>query len=429
MNRRLLLPAACAALVFCATAFAQDDGKYVTREEYEKVVKRLDTVTSELEKVKNNQSFPPASIKDTDAALEEVRGTVRDIQDQLHELQPGTHQFLVTGYGVASFTDQRGDVSSFHAQINPLILWKISDRLIFETEFEIGLNSKADGGGTDFGLEVANLSYLVNDNLILGAGLFKTPLGIFNDRLESAWINKLPDRPLPFSDDKGIAQEGSVGFFAKGAFQTDIGGLNYAAYVSNGPSLNTDGDNVGTLDFDNLVDENDNKAVGGRIGWIPLQYLEIGYSLQFAKVNPPGFESVHAFTQAVDLSYVRTYSQIRGQIDFRVEWVMQNVDKATFVVDGAPSRFNNDRNSGYVQLAYRPTQMEGKILKNFEGIFRYDRLNISKSAPDGGYEQRYTFGIDYWLNPSTVIKFAYEIDDKQRGQNADAFFIQGAIGF
>src|ERR1700759_1136390 len=112
-----------------------------------------------------------------------------------------------------------------------------------------------------------------------------------------------------------------------------------------------------------------------------------------------------------------------------MEWVIQNIDKATFVVDGAPSLFNNDRNSGYVQLAYRPTQMEGKFLKNIEGIFRYDRLNISKSAPDGGYEQRYTFGIDYWLNPSTVIKFAYEIDDKQRGQNADAFFVQGAIGF
>ena len=436
MKQRLLSGAAiAAALCLSGRSGAQpapaptDSSKYVTREEYEKVVKRLDGVTSELEKVKAQQALPPASAKDTDEALEEVRNTVHDIQDQLKGMEAGTHQFLVTGYGFAQFEDHHGSNSTFSAGVNPLILWKIGDRLIFETEFEVEFKSKSDGGGTDFNMEIANLSYLVNDHLIVGGGLFKTPLGIFNERLESKWINKLPDRPLPYDDEKGIAQEASVGFFARGAFRTGVGDFNYAAYISNGPSLNTEGDNAGTLDFDNQIDENDNKAVGGRIGWIPLQYLEIGYSIQWAKVNPSGFEDVHALTQALDLSYVRTYSQIKGQIDFRAEWVLSNVDKATYTIDSVPTRFNNDRNAGYVQIAYRPTQMEGRFLKNLEGIFRYDRLNVSKSAPDGGYEQRYTFGIDYWINPSTVVKIAYEVDDKQRGKNEDAFFMQGAIGF
>jgi hypothetical protein len=435
MNKRLLPGAVVAALCFGGQVGAQpapaqpDTSKFVTREEYEKVVKRLDGVTSELEKVKAQQALPPASARDTDEALEEVRNTVHDIQDQLKGFEPGTHQFLVTGYGFAQFEDHRGSNSTFSAGVNPLILWKLGDKLIFETEFEVEFKSKGDGGGTDFNMEIANLSYLVNDNLIIGGGLFKTPLGIFNERLESKWINKLPDRPLPYDDDKGIGQEASVGAFARGALRTGVGDFNYAAYISNGPSLNTEGDNAGALDFDNQIDENDNKAVGGRIGWIPLQYLEIGYSIQWAKVNPSGFEDVHALTQALDLSYVRTYSQIKGQIDFRAEWVLSNVDKATYTIDDAPTRFNNDRNAGYVQVAYRPTQMGGKFLKNLEGIFRYDRLNVSKSAPDGGYEQRYTFGIDYWINPSTVVKIAYEVDDKQRGKNEDAFFMQGAIGF
>src|SRR5258706_5100751 len=98
-----------ATVLFCAVAAAATaqesppgDPKYVTREEYEKVVHRLDTVTSELEQVKDRQAAAVnvnASAKDTDAALEEVRQTVHDIQDQLHSVQPGTHQFLVTGYG------------------------------------------------------------------------------------------------------------------------------------------------------------------------------------------------------------------------------------------------------------------------------------------------------------------------------------------
>src|SRR5205823_1874063 len=117
-----------------------NDSSYVTRDEYEKVLKRLDTLTSELEKVKNQQqTLPTASAKDTDAALEEVRGTVRDIQDQLKSVTPGTHQFLVTGFGFFGFEDHRGSSSSFTAGVNPLILWKIGDRLIFETEFEVEL--------------------------------------------------------------------------------------------------------------------------------------------------------------------------------------------------------------------------------------------------------------------------------------------------
>ena len=436
MKIQLLSITAILSLIFCGIVHAQpapappsDTSNFVTREEYEKVVKRLDGVTSELEKVKAQQAYPNATAKDTDAALEDVRSTVRDIQDQLNGMQGGTHQFLVTGFGFAQFEDHRGSPSTFSAGVNPFILWKLNDRLIFETEFEVELNSKEDGGGSNFNMEIANLSYIVNDNLTIGGGLFKTPLGIFNERLESKWINKLPDRPLPYDDEVGIAQEASVGAFAKGAFQTRFGGFNYALYVSNGPSLNTDGDNPGTLDFDNNIDENDNKAVGGRVGWIPLQYLELGYSVQFAKVNPPGFEDVHALTQAIDLSYVRTLAPINGQLDVRAEWVLSNVDKATYTVNNLPARFNNDRNAGYVQVAYRPTLVADKILKNLEYIFRYDRLNISRGAPGGGYEQRYTFGIDYWLNPSTVVKVAYEVDDRERGQNADAFFVQGAIGF
>src|SRR5260221_2195073 len=282
MNARVLTTAVIASISFCGFAGAQaaapaapDNSNFVTREEYEKVLKRLDGVTSELEQVKARQTYPVVSAKDTDAAIEEVRNTVHDIQDQLKSGQPGSHQFLVTGNAFAMFEDHRGSPSTFSAGVNPLILWKLGDRLIFETEFEVQLNSKADGGGTDFNMEIANLSYFVNDNLIIGAGLFKTPLGIFNDRLESKWVNKLPDRPLPYDDERGIAQEASVGIFAKGAFRTGVGDFNYAAYVSNGPSLNTDGDNPGSLDFENNIDENDSKAIGGRIGWVPLQYLEL----------------------------------------------------------------------------------------------------------------------------------------------------------
>src|SRR5258706_14538839 len=154
----------CAAVATAATAQEPPppgDPKYVPRQEYEKVVHRLDTVTSELEQVKNRQAAAGsvnASAKDTDAALEEVRQTVHDIQDQLHSVQPGTHQFLVTGYGFAMFEDHRGGPSTFSAGVNPLFLLKITDRLIFECEFEVQFKFNADGERNHLNIEIGNIS-------------------------------------------------------------------------------------------------------------------------------------------------------------------------------------------------------------------------------------------------------------------------------
>src|SRR5439155_18363163 len=136
--------------------------------------------------------------------------------------------------------------------------------------------------------------------------------------------------PLPYSDEVGIAQESTVGAFLEGGMALGSPKINYEVWVGNGPSVITDDPaTAGQLNFDNFVDRNDNKAVGGRIGWLPIPYLELGYSMAYAKVDPAHFgQSVHNLTQAVDLSYLRTYDQIKGQIDFRAEWVFSNTDKA-----------------------------------------------------------------------------------------------------
>ena len=50
---------------------------------------------------------------------------------------------------------------------------------------------------------------------------------------------------------------------------------------------------------------------------------------------------------------------------------------------------------------------------------------------DKGYdESRYTIGLNYWLGPSTVLKTAYQFDDRSHGsQNQNAILIQAAMGF
>src|SRR4029077_15895818 len=146
--------------------------------------------------------------------------------------------------------------SNFSATFNPIFLWEISPKLLFEGRLELELS----GGGTNLELEYAQLSYLLNDYITLGAGEFLAPSNVFVERFQALWINKLPDRPLAVYD--GILPEKIIGAEIRGGFPVGPLRANYAFYVSNGPALITDDPSAaGQLDWDNFADNNDDKAV------------------------------------------------------------------------------------------------------------------------------------------------------------------------
>ena len=144
-----------------------------------------------------------------------------------------------------------------------------------------------EGNETEVGLEYAQISYLLNDYVTLGAGKFLSPFGVFRERLHPAWINKLPDAPLPFGHG-GLGPTSELGFEVRGGIPVGPTKMNYTVYVSNGPRLITDEDHeAGLLSSSNFEDVDDNKAIGGRIGFLPIPELELGYSMQYAEVASP----------------------------------------------------------------------------------------------------------------------------------------------
>ncbi len=362
----------------------------------------------------------------------------RDLTALNEAIRPSDGHFLVTGDLGVNFTAQKGSNSTFSAGFSPLFLWQVNDRILVEAglDFSIDNDPNGENASTSTELSLANLSYIVNDHLIVGGGLFVVPFGLFHSRLDPRWINKLPDEPLPYGD-AGIAPNGAVGFFASGGWALGTSKINYAFYVSNGPTLITDNpDAAGSLSFDNFNDPNNNKAVGGRVGYLPIPELEFGYSFQVAQVDPNGFEKTDALVQAIDVSYKREFAEIDGTIDVRSEFIWSHVDRATYqTFDGdgnttfGPSSFTNNRNGGYVQAAYRPTMIHDSFIGNLEGIVRYDWLATPSQSPGGGRDSRVTLGIDYWIAPQTVFKVAYEIDHNKTGPSANAFMLEFSTGF
>jgi hypothetical protein len=426
---------------------------YVSRAEYDKLKAEHDAMKKELDSLKTavrqmaNGTVPAASAEaappaeaptenkqivgttSTTAATDELRQEVETLKTQVKETFPGSTKFLLAGYGTAGFTARSGEDPFFDAAFNALFLFKLTDRLFFEGEMELEFEDQE----TTINLEVAQASYLLNDYMTIGLGRFLNPMNFFVERQHMNWVNKLPDKPLAVYD--GLFPESELGAQLRGVIPIGPTKLEYAAFVANAPGLITAPDDfseLGMLDFDNDANFGGHVAVGGHVGFIPIPQLEVGYGIQRSKVGPRD-RAVENVLQSADLNYVRDSTLLKGLINFRAQWGWSHVGHFVYDADGSqgfgPLSFNNNRNGGYVQLAYRPSHIDNDIIKNLEAVFRYDRLN-QLHTPVGFDEERWTLGLNYWVTPSAVIKAAYEFDDKNGGaRDQDAFMMQAAVGF
>jgi hypothetical protein len=422
--------------VICAQD-APPDG-YVTRREYEELKAQMLAMKKELDAIKKErEAAAPKEDRVENRAVADVPKQVTPEappQVPLPAVQPegllGTTKFLLAGWADGMFEARNGQVSTFSASFNPIFLWELTSKLLFDSRLEI----EPSGGGTNVNLVNAQISYLLNDYIALGAGEFFSPSNVFVERFEPQWINKLPDRPLAVYH--GILPNISIGAQARGGFPIGRTRVDYAFYVSNGPVLNTfDPRRAGTLDFNSYTDNNDNKAVGGRVGFLPVPGVEVGYGFETSKPGFQGtsFSRVQALVQTVDLEVTRDSDLLKGRVNLFAQYAWSRVDHAVYDPDGSlgfgPLAFTSKQDGGYAEIAYRPTKLDNDFLRNLEMIFRWDHLSRDPSGLGDPEETRWTLGLNYWLSPSTVLKAAYEWDQPNAEPNRSALLIQMAMGF
>lgn len=475
MKRSLYAFLVAGALLSASGAtFAQaaPAGAPVTREEFDKMMKEMTDLRLEVAQLKAERAAaaPAASTQpaapgtaaevqqlraevaslrkdrerdaaDSAAYQDEIDKTIKDVMRQAKANSQGDTKLLITGDAHVDYTAQKGNPNSFGAGASPRLLWKLNDRLAFDVGLDIGLGRDDTGANaSSFDLSIASATYIINDYLVVGGGLFVAPFAAYHRDFDPPWITKLPDDPLVFSDN-GLAPGSVLGAFVSGAYPIGSTKLNYALYISNGPELVTSDPSAsagtvgaaGSLNFDNYSDLNNNKAIGGRVGFLPIPELEVGYSFLCGQASAQGVHpNTNAFLQAVDFNYTRQSDMLQGNLSLRGEWVFSHVGDATYDPQGNNTFVtlnNNNRNGGYVMLTYRPSLSSYKFLRNFEGIVRYDRLDGPSIATGGGHEQRYTIGLDYWLDARSVVKVAYEFDQIANGPGAPAFMMQFGVGF
>jgi hypothetical protein len=133
----------------------------------------------------------------------------------------------------------------------------------------------------------------------------------------------------------------------------------------------------------------------------------------------------------IDLNYHK------GSWDGRFEYAEMFQDTSGFLPE------NIHRRGLYAQVAYRPCAAPGKFIQDLEFVFRFsyarfggiplrrlDRTAFETPIDIPVDRDQYTFGINYYLAPSAVIKFAYEINHETgRDLKDNVFLVQLAWGF
>jgi hypothetical protein len=342
----------------------------------------------------------------------------------------GQNKFAIFGNAEMTFSADKNNAQFGEVNFKPIFLWKISDKLFVEAEpeFETG------GGSLDIGLEYANMCFVVNEYLSLHAGRFLPKFGAYRGRMGEGFINRFATDPVGFGDG-GIGAMNEVGIGAQGGFGAGDAKINYDLYISNGPILITgrdDPENAGQFDYEGYVGNNKGKAVGGRIGFLPLtnSSLEIGFSFQ-SKSKTGDLDSVNENVslnmQAIDFNYYGHITPMQSDVRVIAEWKHQKVGNATYYKeDGSSYIFSNSPSTYYITGAIRPSHVHNVFLHNLELAARYSQFKRPVEAPWGGDDtHQFAISLDYWLKWNSLIKLTYQ----NQKDEPKAFYGQVVFGF
>jgi hypothetical protein len=352
-------------------------------------------------------------------------GGYMDLQYRLFNSSNGTGPGQPgTGASSSSFDQQR---------FVPFFYSDITDRLKVAAELEIehGIRSKSaqgSSGGTEVSLEFATIDYLINEKLNFRGGVILLPVGKFN-LLHDSPLNDLSDRPLVATAIiPSTLSETGAGFYGT-FYPTRLSKLDYELYVTQGfQGYDTTGAPVITAEkglrdarqrvastADDGLDNNNGKAVVGRVAFSPILGVEIGGSGYFGSYDPASKRPLSIW--AADWTFQRGPFELVGE----AAWVYvkdnhRNLD-GTFALDANGRLLPRRMDGYYVQGNYH---FLPEVLKRwapsyfteastFTAVVRWDNVNTNSEFSDTA-RQRLTFGLNFRPVEDTVFKADYQFN-------------------
>ena len=363
-------------------------------------------------------------------------------------------RLALAGYGDVTYIaqsnmkDEDGNAiqNNVVARFIPIFLFQLSEKIHIEAEIEFSTNSE---GETETELEYANMHYFFNDNTIITAGKFLLPFGQFGANLHPSWINKAASNPGLYG---GHGGNGSLGGITSIMGDTginiantwtlgDAGRIFTDFYTVSGPRQEA-GDHGGGVDMEvKKGDNNDSMAFGGRVAYAFLPEWEIGLSYYSGDYSDDGDLNYSAYN--IDFNWIGSYASVRGEIFGSSAETEGETEAEVEGEHGEEWVKDFDKNGWYIQGTWQARQLGKAWLNPIELVVRYSDIESDFDGSIGhDFEEdagkmgsRIYYGINYWLEPSAVLKLGAEstsIDNEGAGHGGiidDRVFLQLAFGF
>lgn len=334
---------------------------------------------------------------------------INSLETQTSYTKPGEDHFMLVGLTTFGFvsnkttttlsgsrevtkTNSLGDADNY--EFSPMFLWRHGNKFLLE--FEPSFNND------QLSVNWADVSYFATPGLIIRGGYLVLPFGAYDKRLAAGWINKFA------SDPEGVAGATDYGVEVEGGLQAGSMKWNYDVAISNGMKLNPDG----TIQNTGISDNNQNKTITGRIGWLPFSNssLELGASIMTGKLGDAGSknENTAANLYAWDLNLIENLKPF--QLNIKGQYSIADIGHSDYInpIDSSIYSFTNHTNTGYIMASLRPAFYNNKTIKNFEVAVRYGNYTSPTNSLWGTKDNSLALGLNYWLDWRTVIRYTYE---------------------
>jgi len=186
-------------------------------------------------------------------------------------------------------------------------------------------------------------------------------------------------------------------------------------------------------------DDNDNKALGGRIGILPLANLEVGASVLASKIRGKKVAGISGeLTEGDFLWWGVDAAYTKGGVSLRAEYFSADLDsfRSQTTAGAATSLIpTTDWQGWYAQAAYQFSGLTSMpVLRNLEGVLRYGEFDVdgfSSFVTNGAPEDRFSIGLNYLIAPSAVLKTSVSWREfREAGvEDATEFRTQVSYGF
>lgn len=278
----------------------------------------------------------------------------------------------------------------------PFLTAHVSDRVSvsMELELEHGGNPGTDG---EVKLEYAVMDYRLRDGVGFRGGVILSPLGLFNLRHDSP-LNDLTERPtvnrqiMP-----STLSESGMGFFGT-FYPSDESVMSYEVYLVNGfdEGVLSGDDGAKRLRVrggrgSQKADNNENKAVTGRLGWSPRLGLDFGASVHTGKYDDAGEKSLSIM--GLDATARLGNLDLRGELGL----VSADVDKA------AEPGLAEAQRGHYLEADYHVLHdrfLDGSVVTL---VVRHDLVDYDTDV-DGDQEEGLTLGVNFRPTEKTAFK-------------------------